>query len=76
LFDLLRKLYPDFGFEPENTYVFIETSDLVFAEYEMASSHHFFLKLSTGDISENLSFLRLPFGERDVSRYLMGGWNH
>src|SRR5262245_56965014 len=32
-YDLVRKLYPDFGFKPQDTKVLIETPDQVFAEY-------------------------------------------
>jgi ketosteroid isomerase-like protein len=32
-YDLVRKLYPDLAFKPEDTYIFIETPDQVFAEY-------------------------------------------
>ena len=33
VFDLVRKLYPDFGFKPQDITVLIETSNQVFAEY-------------------------------------------
>jgi hypothetical protein len=32
-YDVVKQLYPDFEFKPEDTHVLIETSDQVFAEY-------------------------------------------
>ncbi|MFK3796035.1 MULTISPECIES: nuclear transport factor 2 family protein [unclassified Pseudomonas] len=32
-YDLVKQLYPDFAFKPEDTHVLIETPDQVFAEY-------------------------------------------
>jgi uncharacterized protein len=32
-YDLVRQLYPDLAFKPEDTHVLIETPDQVFAEY-------------------------------------------
>ena len=32
-YDLVRHLYPDFAFKPEDTHILIETPDQIFAEY-------------------------------------------
>ncbi len=32
-YDVVKSLYPDFAFKPEDTHVLIETADQVFAEY-------------------------------------------